>query len=265
MQRKPSCVSLSLAERLPAPRILSEVKLLLFGFGAAEQKTKVPEPIKTSLSQPQPAGTGTSTSTSTITNSSNGKRASANGQQPAASRYLPREVPPRFRQQEQKQLLKRGQPLPTGTLTGASPPQGTGQGGASPPPQPGAGGQHHPSKTLTQTDLSHSGLGDHYENSHWGQQPTFRSEANCSWDKVIDRTDKEAWPSITGTESESASECTTETDSASNCGSENSSMATGSAQVSTILVTVVWETIMKIPTGDSSPLSEVKPTAAGIK
>ncbi|XP_043383740.1 trinucleotide repeat-containing gene 6C protein isoform X20 [Chelonia mydas] len=198
---------------------------------AAEQKTKVPEPIKTSLSQPQPAGTGTSTSTSTITNSSNGKRASANGQQPAASRYLPREVPPRFRQQEQKQLLKRGQPLPTGTLTGASPPQGTGQAGASPPPQPGAGGQHHPSKTLTQTDLSHSGLGDHYENSHWGQQPTFRSEANCSWDKVIiDRTDKEAWPSITGTESESASECTTETDSASNCGSENSSMATGSAQ-----------------------------------
>ncbi|XP_042697108.2 trinucleotide repeat-containing gene 6C protein isoform X14 [Chrysemys picta bellii] len=198
---------------------------------AAEQKTKVPEPIKTSLSQPQPAGTGTSTSTSTITNSSNGKRASANGQQPAASRYLPREVPPRFRQQEQKQLLKRGQPLPTGTLTGASPPQGTGQAGASPPPQLGAGGQHHPSKTQTQTDLSHSSLGDHYENSHWGQQPTFRSEANCSWDKVIiDRTDKEAWPSITGTETESASECTTETDSASNCGSENSSMATGSAQ-----------------------------------
>lgn len=195
---------------------------------AAEQKTKVPEPIKTSLSQPQPAGTGTSTSTSTITNSSNGKRASANGQQPAASRYLPREVPPRFRQQEQKQLLKRGQPLPTGTLS-SSPAQGTGPAGASPPPQPGAGGQHHPSKT--QADLSHSGLGDHYENSHWGQQPTFRSEGNCSWDKVIiDRTDKEAWPSITGAETESASECTTDTDSASNCGSENSSMATGSAQ-----------------------------------
>ncbi|KAM4673000.1 trinucleotide repeat-containing gene 6C protein isoform 10-T13 [Amazona ochrocephala] len=189
----------------------------------------VPEPIKTSLSQPQPAGTGTSTSTSTITNSSNGKRASANGQQPTASRYLPREVPPRFRQQEQKQLLKRGQPLPAGTLTGTSPAQGTGQAGASPPPQQGAGGQHHPSKT--QTDLSHSGLGDHYENSHWGQQPAFRSEGNCSWDKVIiDRTDKEAWPSITGAETESASECTTDTDSASNCGSENSSMATGSAQ-----------------------------------
>ncbi|KAM5306868.1 trinucleotide repeat-containing gene 6C protein isoform 4-T4 [Glossophaga mutica] len=80
-------------------------------------------------------------------------------------------------------------------------------------------------------DLSHSGLADHYESSHWGQQPTFRSEASCSWDKVIiDRTDKEAWPSITGTETESASECAADTDSASNCGSESSSMATGSAQ-----------------------------------
>uniref|UniRef100_A0A8D0GJR6 Trinucleotide repeat-containing gene 6C protein n=1 Tax=Sphenodon punctatus TaxID=8508 RepID=A0A8D0GJR6_SPHPU len=117
----------------------------------------VPEPIKTSLNQPQPAGTGTSTSTSTITNNSNGKRASANGQQPAASRYLPREVPPRFRQQEQKQLLKRGQPLPTGTLISTSPAQGTGQAGASPPPQQGAGGHHHLSKTQsgkTSTDYA---------------------------------------------------------------------------------------------------------------
>ncbi|PKU34416.1 hypothetical protein llap_15279 [Limosa lapponica baueri] len=88
-----------------------------------------------------------------------------------------------------------------------------------------------PLLTVYLGDLSHSGLGDHYENSHWGQQPAFRSEGNCSWDKVIiDRTDKEAWPSITGAETESASECTTDTDSASNCGSENSSMATGSAQ-----------------------------------
>lgn len=36
----------------------------------------------------------------------------------------------------------------------------------------------------------------------------------------------------------------------------------GSFQIS---VTVDWETIMKIPTGDSSPLSGVKATAAGIK
>ncbi|XP_078427053.1 trinucleotide repeat-containing gene 6C protein isoform X8 [Cetorhinus maximus] len=77
-------------------------------------------------------------------------------------------------------------------------------------------------------DLSHSGLGTHYENSHWGQPP-FRSEPNSIWDKVIiDGSDKEAWPSISGNETETASECT-DTDSASNCGSDNSSMATGSA------------------------------------
>jgi len=119
----------------------------------------VPEPIKTSLSQPQPAGTGTSTSTSTIPSGSNGKRAPANGQQPAASRYLPREVPPRFRQQEQKQLLKRGQPLPAGALAGASPAPGTGPAGASPPPQQGPGGQQHPSKTQTGKRRKPGGIG----------------------------------------------------------------------------------------------------------
>ncbi|CAH2302502.1 trinucleotide repeat-containing gene 6C isoform X2 [Pelobates cultripes] len=182
---------------------------------AAEQKTKVPEPIKTNSNQPQPATP--STSTSTVPNN-NGKRSSANGLQAATSRYMPREVPPRFRQQEQKQLLKRGQPLPTGALSTASPPHDTGQARASPP-------LHHPTKT--QSDLGHSCLGDHYENPPWGLQATLRSETNCSWDKVIiDRTDKDTWPSITGTETESASECTTDTDSASNCGSEKSSMAT---------------------------------------
>ncbi|XP_059509744.1 trinucleotide repeat-containing gene 6C protein isoform X13 [Stegostoma tigrinum] len=79
-----------------------------------------------------------------------------------------------------------------------------------------------------QSDLSHSGLATQYENSHWGQPP-FRSEPNSIWDKVIiDGSDKEAWPSISGNETETASECT-DTDSASNCGSDNSSMATGSA------------------------------------
>lgn len=56
--------------------------------------------------------------------SGNGKRAPSGGQSqtaqqlqtPLQQRYPPREVPPRFRQQEHKQLLKRGQPLPPGTL-----------------------------------------------------------------------------------------------------------------------------------------------------
>ncbi|XP_078081627.1 trinucleotide repeat-containing gene 6C protein isoform X1 [Mustelus asterias] len=201
---------------------------------AAEHKTKVPEPTKTNQSQPQPANSCNSTSTTTITNSSgsNGKRASTNCQQQALSRYPPREVPPRFRHQEQKQLLKRGQPLPPGTAISNSLAQGTGQVAANSSQhsiQQASGGQQqlqHPNKG--QTDLSHGGLGTHYENSHWGQPP-FRSEPNSIWDKVIiDGSDKEAWPSISGNETETASECT-DTDSASNCGSDNSSMATGSA------------------------------------
>ncbi|XP_023603997.1 trinucleotide repeat-containing gene 6C protein isoform X3 [Myotis lucifugus] len=198
---------------------------------AADQKTKVPEPTKTCSSQPQPAGTGTSTSTSTLSSSSNGKRAPAGGQQPAVSRYLPREVPPRFRQQEQKQLLKRGQPLPAGALTSASPTQGAGPAGVSPPPLPGAGAQPQPSKL--QPDLSRGGLAEHYESPPWAPQPAFRSEASCPWDQVIiDRTDQEAWPSIPGAEPEAASECTVDADAAPHTphgGSENSSMATGSA------------------------------------
>lgn len=73
----------------------------------------MPEQTKTSVSQPQPV-TSNGTSTTTSTNN-NAKRATANNQQQQQQtlpRYPPREVPPRFRHQEQKQLLKRGQQLP---------------------------------------------------------------------------------------------------------------------------------------------------------
>ncbi|TNN71015.1 Trinucleotide repeat-containing gene 6A protein [Liparis tanakae] len=67
-------------------------------------------------------------SSSSSSSSGNGKRAPSSSQLPtpplpqqplssASARYPPREVPPRFRQQEHKQLLKRGQPLPAGALT----------------------------------------------------------------------------------------------------------------------------------------------------
>lgn len=91
----------------------------------------VPEQIKPSVSQPQPANSNNGTSTATSTNN-NAKRATANNQQqqqqqqqeqqqpqqqqqqqpPQALPRYPREVPPRFRHQEHKQLLKRGQHFP---------------------------------------------------------------------------------------------------------------------------------------------------------
>ena len=95
----------------------------------------VPEQIKPSVSQPQPANSNNGTSTATSTNN-NAKRATANNPQqpqppqqppqppqqpqqpqpqpqpPQALPRYPREVPPRFRHQEHKQLLKRGQHFP---------------------------------------------------------------------------------------------------------------------------------------------------------
>lgn len=78
-------------------------------------------------SAPLPPFSSSASSTSPFSPSGNGKRASFSSQLPtqtpppqplpsASARYLPREVPPRFRQQEHKQLLKRGQPLPAGAL-----------------------------------------------------------------------------------------------------------------------------------------------------
>jgi len=104
----------------------------------------VPEPAAATLSPGpprhhlHPSGPALPLATSSSSSSScaspgNGKRAPAAGQiqspappqqqqqcQPssASPRYPPREVPPRFRHQELKQLLKRGQPLPAGSLGG---------------------------------------------------------------------------------------------------------------------------------------------------
>ncbi|KAF2987905.1 hypothetical protein EK904_005391 [Melospiza melodia maxima] len=90
----------------------------------------VPEQTKTSVSQPQPVtSNGTSPGTSTPNNA---KRAPASSQQQPLPRYPPREVPPRFRHQEQKQLLKRGQQLPgIAANLGSTPKVFNGQPGGS--------------------------------------------------------------------------------------------------------------------------------------
>ncbi|KAG7243610.1 hypothetical protein INR49_011167 [Caranx melampygus] len=90
---------------------------------ATEQITKVPDSAKLDPTPPLPP-INPSTVPSVLLSSGNGKRTPSGGQPQTAQqpqtllqqRYPPREVPPRFRQQEHKQLLKRGQPLPSGTL-----------------------------------------------------------------------------------------------------------------------------------------------------
>ncbi|XP_061086488.1 trinucleotide repeat-containing gene 6C protein-like [Conger conger] len=196
---------------------------------AAEQKTKVPESAKPSPSPPQPATPSATPAVSTVT--SNGKRPpSSVPQQPAAPRYPPREVPPRFRQLEHKQLLKRGQPLPAGALPLAPAPPGT----LSPPhtapglPQPSS--QRHAELPLQ------SGPGAQYEPPHWGVPPSSQSDSSSSWDQVIiDDSDTEAWPSISRGDSHAPPECAADTEraahlSSSSSSSSSASMATGGAQ-----------------------------------
>ncbi|XP_062999400.1 trinucleotide repeat-containing gene 6A protein isoform X1 [Elgaria multicarinata webbii] len=195
---------------------------------AAEQKNKAAsEPTKPSVSQPLLVASinSTSTATNTVGGNNNVKRAVGNNQQQAqqqsSPRYPPREVPPRFRHQEQKQLLKRGQPIPgIAANLGSTSKLLISQSEASTvtSEEPAAGGELQKS-SKTQPDLNHSTLGSHYENSHWGPVSSS-SDSSTNWDKVIvDGSDKEAWPSITGSDLELASECM-DADSASSSGSE---------------------------------------------
>lgn len=107
----------------------------------------VPDSAKPSPTLPPPINPSTATNPSVPSaNSSsggNGKRAPSSNQQQqsAAPRYPPREVPPRFRQHEHKQLLKRGQPLPAGSPALAQP------SSASPTPQ-SFSCQTHPGQPL---------------------------------------------------------------------------------------------------------------------
>uniref|UniRef100_A0AAX7TC65 Trinucleotide repeat-containing gene 6C protein n=1 Tax=Astatotilapia calliptera TaxID=8154 RepID=A0AAX7TC65_ASTCA len=134
-----------------------------------DQKTVIhmPEPAPTKPS-PGPShhpASPTLPLSSSSSSSGNGKRASCSSH----ARYPPREVPPRFRQQEHKQLLKRGQPLPAGALSTLTLSSSCSSSSSSP-------SASYSSSTSTSIDSP--------------------SSAN-SWDKVIiDKSDTEAWPSI---------------------------------------------------------------------
>lgn len=75
----------------------------------------VPDQIRPSVSQPPPASAQNGPSAAS-SSANDARHAPASGEQqppqPQAPPRYPREVPPRFRHQEQKQLLKRGQHFP---------------------------------------------------------------------------------------------------------------------------------------------------------
>ncbi|XP_056136514.1 trinucleotide repeat-containing gene 6C protein [Lampris incognitus] len=235
----------------------------------------VPEPTPTKLSTSPPhhhLHPANPTLPPSSISSGNGKRASSSAQLPtpaplqqqqcplssASTRYPPREVPPRFRQQEHKQLLKRGQPLPAGafnalTFSASSSLPSSSYSSSSPtttsstPPNcpTSSEGKHHPEAS------PQSGPGAQYETSHWGACfPVDTLSSTNSWDKVIvEGSDTEAWPSVScpaasacpsgfaKSNPDTATSTTTSSSSSSNSSSSSSSsnssscmsMATGAA------------------------------------
>uniref|UniRef100_A0A8D2Q7E2 Trinucleotide repeat containing adaptor 6B n=1 Tax=Varanus komodoensis TaxID=61221 RepID=A0A8D2Q7E2_VARKO len=192
-----------------------------------------PEATKPSLSQPVTASPIGSSPSPPVNGGNNAKRVAVpNGQPPSAARYMPREVPPRFRcQQDHKVLLKRGQPPPpscmllgSGVGSSPSPASGTNPNNAQP-----VTGVLLPCDSGTATDSTTGGAAaSNYANSTWGPGASSNStNANPThvWDKVIvDGSDMEEWPCIASKDTESSSENTTDNNSASNPGLEKSTL-----------------------------------------
>ncbi|XP_077195532.1 trinucleotide repeat-containing gene 6B protein isoform X5 [Paroedura picta] len=198
-----------------------------------DQKTKVPEATKPSLSQPLTASPIGSSPSPPVNGGNNAKRVAVpNGQPPSAARYMPREVPPRFRcQQDHKVLLKRGQPPPPSCMllgSGVGPPSSPAPGANPNNAQP-VTGVLLPCDSGTATDSTTGGAAaSNYANSTWGPGASSNStNANPThvWDKVIvDGSDMEEWPCIASKDTESSSENTTDNNSASNPGLEKSTL-----------------------------------------
>ncbi|XP_047215458.1 trinucleotide repeat-containing gene 6B protein-like [Girardinichthys multiradiatus] len=214
-----------------------------------EQKIKVPEPAKPSCSQPLTAPGSVSPSSGPVSPSSpspgagggstqvppgggnNAKQrtAVANGQPSSSSpsgsqssqqRYMSREVPPRFRcQQDHKVLLKRGQPPLSSMLVGGGDSSTGGVGGGSGwdgspslqgPDSPNANtdgntdsnvGSSSPSPPSSSSfcvaALSSSTTTSTYANSTWGAGSSSQSSSQGCRKVFMDGTDLDDWPSIT--------------------------------------------------------------------
>ncbi|XP_051958577.1 trinucleotide repeat-containing gene 6B protein-like isoform X1 [Xyrauchen texanus] len=186
-----------------------------------EQKNKVPELTKPPSAQSPATPNSTSPSPGPVPSSTpsaatpaagslpqggnNAKRLVVANGQPSPSpqssqRYMPREVPPRFRcQQDHKVLLKRGQPplssmLLGGGNSGADSPNET-VASASDPIQ-GPVGPAAPSLPHTSSSSSIAASTSNYANSMWGTSSGSQPLSQGREKMIVDRSDLEEWPSI---------------------------------------------------------------------
>ncbi|KAM9773163.1 trinucleotide repeat-containing gene 6B protein isoform X2 [Syngnathus typhle] len=154
----------------------------------------------------QPASSASSSSATGSTsvpgngNTSSGGAAQAPQQQP---RYMPREVPPRFRcQQDHKVLLKRGQPPLSSMLLG-------GGGGGEPPNANIAANSDSSAATtslaLTSSSVAASTTTSNYANSMWGTSLGSQASSQGREKVIVDGNDLDEWPSIAGSDGGGAS------------------------------------------------------------
>nr|XP_046232380.1 trinucleotide repeat-containing gene 6B protein isoform X2 [Scatophagus argus] len=152
----------------------------------------------------QPTSTTISSSTvgspSAAGNGSASSGAQAPQQQP---RYMPREVPPRFRcQQDHKVLLKRGQPPLSSMLLGG------GGGGDGPNANMAAvsdSGAAASSSALTSSSVAASTTTSNYANSMWGASSGSQTSSQGREKVIVDGNNLEEWPSIAGSDGGGAS------------------------------------------------------------
>ncbi|KAM8887820.1 trinucleotide repeat-containing gene 6B protein isoform 1-T1 [Synchiropus picturatus] len=147
--------------------------------------------------QPTPT---TSSSSIAGNSSANGSAGSGGGAQAPQQqpRYMPREVPPRFRcQQDHKVLLKRGQPPLSSMLLG------------------GGGGGEGPNANLVvvsdcgsaasslapTSSVAASTTTSNYANSMWGASSGSQASSQGREKVIVDGNDLEEWPSIAGNDS----------------------------------------------------------------
>ncbi|XP_023130615.1 trinucleotide repeat-containing gene 6B protein isoform X1 [Amphiprion ocellaris] len=150
---------------------------------------------------------GQSTSTTSSSSTAGGPSAAGTGstssgggtqapQQPP--RYMPREVPPRFRcQQDHKVLLKRGQPPLSSMLLGG------GGGGDGPNANMAAvsdSGSTASSLALTSSSVAASTTTSNYANSMWGASSGSQASSQGREKVIVDGNDLEEWPSIAGSD-----------------------------------------------------------------
>ncbi|XP_024127625.1 trinucleotide repeat-containing gene 6B protein [Oryzias melastigma] len=156
-------------------------------------------------------GQPTTTTTSSSSSSSSSPSGSQTSQQ--QQRYMSREVPPRFRcQQDHKVLLKRGQPPLSSMLLGGGGEGAAGGGGGWVPTADNhnTNASGHADSNMTSSSplqpkssslcvaaLSSSTTST-YANSTWGAGPGSQSSSQGCERVIVDGTDLEDWPAITG-------------------------------------------------------------------